>query len=233
MLRWKNSWVPLIPLTFQAAALGLFSDLHAHKWLWQPCWRREIKLPIVRTLRAVTHLISLFLGSDLENSTKMKWRLTFPSDGQHFPLLGFQYWVRIWGRMGVLFSSTENKQCSKSGRSCLFVSYRCPCWSPRIVSSHSDPVICSLLPPHAPAFPLLSPSLCCFARSILLCGAAAALWRTSFHCIRNWYLNACELTVRSVCLRVVQVNNVWLLEQQSCWWMTNFSPTRRMKLSGK
>lgn len=56
-----------------------------------------------------------------------------------------------------------------------------------------DPAICSLLPLHAPAFPPLL-SLFCFClawaafHSPLFLGTVC-LWRTSFHCIRNWYPN--------------------------------------------
>lgn len=60
--------------------------------------------------------------------------------------------------------------------SCLFVSCRwlrcllaAPRKSPRFLLCSSELVICSRLPLHAPTFPLLAPSLCCFAHSILLC----------------------------------------------------------------
>lgn len=74
-------------------------------------------------------------------------------------------------RGGLLFSSTENKQSSKSGRNAV-VLFVCELQVAVLKSPDhsrpfllSDPVICSLLPPHAPTFPLLSLSLCCFCLS--------------------------------------------------------------------
>lgn len=44
----------------------------------------------------------------------------------------------------------------------------------------------------------VSHSVCAWAAfHSSLCRSAACLWRTSFHCIRNWYLNAREASVRS------------------------------------
>lgn len=62
-----------------------------------------------------------------------------------------------------------------------------------------NPDVCSLLPPHAPAFPLL---FCCFyPSSVPLFFVSRSLWRTSFHCIRNWYLQTCSFCQERVSYR--------------------------------
>lgn len=171
----------------------------------------------VAALRCVTqklYSIWLFCANDQENNTQKdqnkiirRYEAFFCQAANIFISLVFEYHVGRRRRRGLLlFSSAENKQSSKSGRNAvvLFV------WKLQVAALTglrsppttllSDPVICSLLPPHAPTFPLLSLSLLFLPEqcSILLCLEVPRLWRTSFHCIRNWYLNACEVTVKSV-----------------------------------
>ncbi len=92
--------------------------------------------------------------------------------------------------------------------SCLFASCRWLYWPLCACSEvpHPPAVFSSLRPCYlftsSTTCSNISPSLSAvFARAAFhssLSRGTACLWRTSFHCIRNWYLNACEVTVKSV-----------------------------------
>lgn len=117
-----------------------------------------------------------------------------------------------WGVGGdfcfLPFKTSDPVKVEGTPGSCLFAICRWLCWPlnacsavPRPLKLFYRSVICSLLPPHAPMFPLLSRSRSLFLSLSLGCFAwtpfhsslfqdTAHLWRTSFHCFRNWYLRA-------------------------------------------
>lgn len=105
------------------SALSLLSDQHTHKLHWQPCWRREINLPIVCVcVRAVAASLTNAIWFDCfvptrrkttRRRTKTRWYEVVRQPTFSFPRSLVSSWR---GGGGLLFSSTVNKQSSKSGR---------------------------------------------------------------------------------------------------------------------
>lgn len=165
------------------------------------CEKRCSKMPFDWTV----------FGLRMRNKTEQHVKLVFLRQTSIFlSSLSRTGWAEVV-RGGLLFSSTEKRRSCKSGRNggvvfICAIAGGCvdPLWSPpttRVLFSSRTPLFVHFFHHMLQHFPFsLSVSHFVCAQAAFhssLCRSAACLWRTSFHCIRNWYLRARGASVRS------------------------------------